>query len=132
MAMTVRHAEASRAELRRDAVITVVAVLLAYAAFDDITTDTSATSFKVEQVALVLCAAALFSVCWNLMRRAYKGIGTISWVALIAGTLAGARIALGSRRLDEYLVVIAVLLWFVGLTVFLLVKSRRLTAPRLA
>jgi hypothetical protein len=119
--------------MRRDSLIALIAVLLAFAAFDDITTD-KAETFTVERVALVLCAAALFSVCWNLVRRGHKGVGSMSWVALIAGAAGGARIgppSTGSFE-TEYHVAIAALLWFLGVAAFLLIQSWRPTNPRVA
>jgi hypothetical protein len=62
----------SRGQLLRDAVLTFTAVLFAFAAFDDITTDT-ATTFTFEWLGLGLCAAWLLIVSWRLVRASISG-----------------------------------------------------------
>jgi hypothetical protein len=111
----------------RDAALTLGAVVLAFAALDDITTDT-ATSFKVERFALALCGAWLLVVAWRLIRSGHRRLGAVSALAVAAG--ASAQLAIGpatgpSLRL-EYVTVIAVLLWFIALAVILATSAWRL------
>ena len=55
----------------RDALLALVAIVVAYAALDDITTDTD-TSFTLEWIAVAVCGVALLAVGWRLARR-FKG-----------------------------------------------------------
>jgi len=55
----------SRSQLLRDALLTLTAVLFAFAALDDITTD-NATTFTSEWLGLGVCAAWLLTVSWRL------------------------------------------------------------------
>lgn len=107
--------ERSRGQLLRDAAVTLAAVLLAYAAFDDITTD-RATTFTVEWVGLAVCGVALAIVSWRLVRSEHRWLGSISAVALVAAIGAGSTIRPGTGPFQiEYLTTIAGLLWFLGL-----------------
>ena len=54
--------------VRRDALVTIAALLLGFAAFDDITTDT-ATSFPLEYTTLAVAAIWLVFIAVRLMRR---------------------------------------------------------------
>ena len=114
--MTTGHrAERSRRQLLRDAAVTLAAVLLAFAAFDDITTDT-ATTFTVEWAGLALCGVWLLIVCWRLLRSEHRWLGAISMFALIAAVGAGSAIRPGTGPFQiEYLTTIAGLLWFLAL-----------------
>ena len=104
--------------LVRDAAITIVALLLVYAAFDDITTD-NATKFPVEYSLLTICAAWLAFVSARLWRTHHRILGSVSALALIAGVWAqraiGPRMASGLRA--EYVVMPAayVCLWAVAI-----------------
>jgi len=105
-----------RGPLLRDAVLTFAAVLIAFAAFDDITTDASA-GFTIEWLALGLCAAWLLSVSWRLIRGGHQWLGSVSAVALAIGAVAGSRVRPGTDRLGfDYLATLAALVWFVGLS----------------
>lgn len=114
--MTYGHrAGPSPRQLLRDAAVTLAAVLLAFAAFDDITTD-RATTFTVEWVALAVCGVWLLSVSWRLLRSEHRWLGAISVVALVAAVGAGSTIRPGTGPFQiEYLTTIAGLLWFLGL-----------------
>lgn len=95
------------------AAITVVALLLVFAAFDDITTD-NATSFRVEYTFLIGCAGWLLFVAWSLIRDGRRALGFASLVAL-AGALWAQR-AIGPDMVPglrpEHIVMIASYFWF--------------------
>ncbi len=110
-----RRAERSRGQVLRDAAVTLATVLLAYAAFDDITTD-NATTFTFEWVALAVCGVWLLIVSWRLLRSENRWLGAISLVALLTAVGAGSAIRPGTGQFQiEYLTTIAGLLWFLGL-----------------
>ena len=99
-----------------NAAITVVALLLVYAAFDDITTD-NATTFLVEYMLLVGCAGWLLFVAWSLIRGGHRSLGSSSLVAL-AGALWAQRVigpdmAPGLR--PEHVGIVIAYLWFWGI-----------------
>ena len=81
----------SRGQLLRDAVLTFTAVLIAFAAFDDITTDT-ATTFTSEWLGLGVCAAWLLIVSWRLVRGERRWLGSVSVIALVVAIGAGSTI----------------------------------------
>ena len=109
----------SRLQPWRDAAVTLAAVLLAFAAFDDITTDT-ATIFTFEWVGPVACSLWLVIVSWRLLRGEHRWLGYLSAVALVAAVSAGSSIRPGTGPfLVEYLATMAGLLWFLGLVVIL-------------
>ena len=124
--------EPTRRQLLRDALVTFAAVLLAFAAFDDITTDT-ATTFTWEWAGLAVCGAALLGVCWSLVRRERWWLASISAVALIVAVGAGVSIRPGTDPFQiEYLMTIAGLLWFLGLSAGLTGQAWRRTDRPLA
>ena len=123
-----RRAEQSRRELLRDAALTLATVLLAVAAFDDITTDT-ATTFTFEWVGLALCGVWFVIVSWRLLRSEHRWLGAISAVALVATVGAGSTIRPGTGPLQlAYLITIAGLLWFLGLVAILTGQAWRRAA----
>jgi len=95
------------------AAITVVALLLIYAAFDDITTD-NATTFHAEYTFLVGCAGWLLFLAWSLIRGAHRALGFSSLVALASALWAQHGIGPGmvARLRPEYIVMPAAYLWF--------------------
>ncbi len=110
----------------RDALVTAVALLLAFAAFDDITTD-NATTFTLEYTLLVACAVWLSFVALNLVRQRHHVLGIISFAAL-AGALWGQRaIRPGSTpdMLPEFVVMTAVYGWFWALCLIMAWWARR-------
>jgi hypothetical protein len=115
--------------------ITVAALLVVYAAFDDITTDT-ATTFRVEYTLLAGCAVWLLFVAWSLVRGGHRALGFASVLAL-AGALWAQR-AIGPRgSMDpalrpEYIVIVAAYVWFwavAGAMLWLGVRYRKRGAP---
>lgn len=120
-----RHAAPSSQPSRRDTVVTFVVVLLAYGAFDDITTDRD-TSFVVEWVALAVCAVWLGVVVWRLLRDGHRWLGSISIGVWVAGVGAGAMVRPGADLLPiAFLTVIASLLWFLALAAILARQTAR-------
>jgi hypothetical protein len=112
--------------LIRDGMLSFVALLLAFAAFDDITTD-NATSFRVEYTMLVICAVWLGSVAVRLLRRGYRTLGIASLAALAAalwGQFAIGR-AITPGFWPGYVVTDGAFLWFLALAVGLLVQGFR-------
>ena len=113
-------ADESRRQLLRDAALTVVTALLAFAAFDDITTGRAAT-FIPEWVALAVCGGVLMIESWRLIQRGHQWLGSISAIALLAAFIAGPTIRSGISPFQiEYLTTVAALLWFLGLSGILL------------
>ena len=126
------RAEESRRQLLRYAALALATVLLAFAAFDDITTDTAIT-FRVEWGALAACAVTMFIVSWRLLQRGDWWLGSISMVALAAAVGAGSTIARGISPFQiEYLTTIAALFWFLGLAAILSVRAWRRNVTRRA
>jgi predicted membrane channel-forming protein YqfA (hemolysin III family) len=120
------RAQQSRGQLLRDALLTFSAVLLAYAAFDDITTD-NATTFAFEWLGLSVCAACLLMVSWHLVRSEHRWLGSMSLIVLGVAFVAGSTIRPGiSSFRIEYLVTIAGLVWFLGLGGILATRAWRL------
>lgn len=112
--------------LRRDGLISFVALLLALGAFDDITTDNS-THFTVEYTVLVACAVWFGFVAMRLIRLGRPTLGMLSVVALV-GALWGQR-GIGPGITPgvwpEYVVMTSVLLWFLALAATLVVLGWR-------
>ena len=109
------HASRFRGDLLRDAALTLTAVVLAFAALDDITTDT-ATTFAFERLALACCGVWLLTVAWRLRRDGHRVLGAISIFVIAAGASAQPWIGPGttpSLRF-EYVAAVAGLVWFVG------------------
>ena len=105
----------SRGQLLLHAALTLAAVLIAFAAFDDITTDTART-FTFEWVGLAVCAMWLLVVSWRLLRGEHRWLGSVSALALVAVIGAGSTIRPGTGPFQvEYLVTLTGLLWFLGL-----------------
>lgn len=97
---------------------TFTALLLIFAAFDDITTD-SAPTFRTEYAVLLACAGCLIFVAVRLLRAGHQLLGGASLLAIAAGVWAqraiGPGIVPGFQA--EYVVAAAAYLWFVGLAI---------------
>lgn len=103
----------------RDAAFTLAAVLLAFAAFDDITTD-SDSSFTTEWAALVLCGAWLLVVGLRLAHGTHRQLGYISLAVLMAAVVGGMVISTSTGPLEiAYLTTTMALVWFLGVAVHL-------------
>jgi hypothetical protein len=126
------HAERTRGQLLRDAALTLATILLAAAAFDDITTD-RATTFTVEWAGLAVCGVSLCIVCWRVLRNDAWWLGAISSVVLIAAVGAGSQIRPGTGPdAIESLTTAAGLLWFLALTAVLAGQAWRRTDRHVA
>jgi hypothetical protein len=110
----------------RDAVLTAVAVLLAFSAFDDITTGNE-SSFTTEYAALLLCAVWLLFESIRLLRGGHRLLGGISLFALPGGVWSHRVIAPSSvpGLWTEYVVMAVAFLWFAGLSLILAGLTRR-------
>ena len=116
----------SRGLLLRDAVLTVTAVMIAFAAFDDITTDTD-TNFTFDWLGLGLCATWLLIVSWRLLRRGHRWLGSVSVIVLVVTVGAASTIRPGTGPFRvEYLATIAGLVWFLGVGGILAIRAWRL------
>jgi len=79
----------------RDGIITIVAVIIAFLALDDISTDT-ATSFAVERGALVMCGVWFGLVSWRTRRLGRRGLRNVSLGVTVALALAQSAIGPGT------------------------------------
>jgi len=101
----------------RDALVSFGALFLVFAAFDDITTDQTATSFTVEYTALVACAIWFAFVAVRLLRYGHRTLGMLSVIAL-AGALWGQRAIRPDIRpalWPQYVVTAGAFVWFLAL-----------------
>lgn len=105
---------------------TLAALLLMFAAFDDITTD-NATTFRTEYAFLLACAAWLIFVALRLLRAGHQLLGGVSLLAVAAGVWAQRAIGPGivPGFWAEYVVATAAYLWFVALAISLVWLARR-------
>ena len=105
---------------------TFAALLLMFAAFDDITTD-DATTFRMEYAFLLACAAWLIFIAVRLLRAGHRFLGGVSLPAVAAGVWAQRAIGPGivPGFWAEYVVATAPYLWFVALAISLLWLARR-------
>lgn len=102
----------------------VVALLLVFAAFDDITTD-NGTSFRVEYAFLGACAAWFAYVAVRLVGRGHRVLGVISLLAL-AGAVWGQR-TIGPGIVPGlwpgYAVTTTAYLWFWALALLMIFRG---------
>jgi hypothetical protein len=110
--------------------LTAGALLLVYAAFDDITTD-NATSFTVEYSFLAVCGAWLLFLATRLLAARRRVLGSISIAALAVALWSQATIGLGLApgRVIPYVAFWIAFLWFWIVSATLLYTELR---PRLA
>ena len=113
MRQELNSASATGTRLLSNATITLVALLLVFAAFDDITTD-NATTFRVEYTFLVGCAGWLLFVAWSLIRGGHPALGFASLLALASALWAQQAIGPGMvpGLRPEYIVMTAAYFWF--------------------
>lgn len=112
------------------AAVTIVLVVLAWLALDDITTDNS-TGFKPEYRLLAACAAWCLFLAYDLLKQGHGRLSATSIVAL-ASAVWVASDGLGHKRdggwsvfWPEYAVMLAAWLWFLALAVVLVVLGGR-------
>jgi hypothetical protein len=117
--------------LRTHAVVTIAALLLVFAAFDDITTD-DATSFPLEYATLAASAIWLLFIALHLMRHGHGLLGGISLLALASAVwgqravgpgVVGGQSGAGFK--PEYVAVLIAYGWFCALSVAILWRARR-------
>ena len=100
--------------------ISLVALLLVFAAFDDITTD-NATQFTVESAVLAACAIWFAFVAVRLTRLGHRTLGMLSVLALVGALWGqrGIRPGITPGLWLEYLVTAGAFLWFLLLVAIL-------------
>ena len=110
----------------RDAAITIAAVLLAFAAFDDITTDKD-TSFTAEYSGLILCGAWLAVLAVRLLRGRQLVLGSVSLLALAGAIWGQGAIGPGTVPSTDlhYLATVGAFAWFAALSSGLLLQGWR-------
>ena len=97
----------------RDIIVTIAAVFLAVAAFDDITTDHD-TNFVFERAALLMCAGWFLVLAWRVSQAGRRALGRTSVVAALAVGLAQWAVGPGTAQSwIAYLLMLAGLGWFV-------------------
>jgi hypothetical protein len=103
-----------------------VVLLLAFAAFDDITTDHDA-SFALEYAVLAGCALWLFVIAGRLLLEGRRALGAGSLVALAGAVWAQADVGPGivPGPWPGYLTTAVAFLWFAGLAVVLFFGAHR-------
>jgi hypothetical protein len=123
--------DAASRRVRRDAVVTIAALLLVFAAFDDITTD-NATSFPLEYTILVASAIWLLFIAVRLMRHGHGLLGGISLLALASAVWGqrgvGPGVVWGQHAAGfrpEYVALLIAYGWFCALSLGMLWRARR-------
>ena len=106
--------------------LTLAVVVLAFLAFDDITTD-SATRFPLEYFWLLGSSVWCLVIAVRLFRTGHRVLGTVSLLAL-GGAAWGGR-AIGARDVPglqpEYVATLAGVIWFFVLSVILVLLGIR-------
>ena len=112
--------------LLRDALVSFVALLLAVAACDDITTG-NAPRFTIEYIALVTCAVWFGFLGVRLIRLGRPTLGIVSLITLLGALWAqrGIGPAIRTGLWPEYVVMVGVFLWFLALSAVLAVLGCR-------
>jgi hypothetical protein len=109
-----------------DGVVTLAFLVLAWLAFDDITTD-NATSFPVEYTCLLACAIWCLVVAVRLAAKGRFILGTASALALGAAVWGQRSIGPGTvpSWRPQYVATVAAIVWFLSLAVVLVVLGFR-------
>ena len=102
----------------RDAIITLVAVILALAAIDDITTDRATTGFVPERTLLVVCTGWFVFLAWRIWQSGRRPLALTSLGAALAIGLA--QWAIGPARAPSR---VAYLVTLAGVGCFLVVAG---------
>ena len=123
---TVAYQERGAVGFLRDGIVTLAAMAIAYAAFDDITTGNE-TDFRQEYLVLLVCLMWLMFVAVRLMRLRHRGLGIASLAALAGAIWGQFQIGLGiiPGMWPGYLVTVGAMLWFVVLSGVLVVLGGR-------
>jgi hypothetical protein len=100
---------------------TFVAVVFAFAAFHDITSDWTARNFAPEYAFLIVCAVWFGAVSMRLLKT-HRSAGLISLAALLFGAVGQRGVHLGTvpSWTFDYVATTGALLWFLMLSVWLL------------
>jgi hypothetical protein len=116
----------SDAVLIVDGLVTFAFIVLAWLAFDDITTD-NATSFTVEYTCLLACAIWCLVVAVRLAAKGRFIVGTASALALGAAVWGQRSIGPGTvpSWQPQYVATVAAIVWFLSLAVVLVVLGFR-------
>jgi len=112
--------------LLRDGAVTVAALILSFAALDDITTGKE-TDFTLEYGVLLVCAGWLLFVTFSLMLASRRVLGVMSFVALAAALWAQREIGPGITPglWPAYVVTVSAFVWFLIVSGVLLVSGWR-------
>ena len=113
------------------AFVTFAVLVVAFAAFDDITTGKE-TDFTLEYVALLGSAIWLLFTAVHLVRSGYRVLGGASLIVLACALWAQRGIGSGitSGRWPEYVVMAAAFVWFTALSIILVwMGELTLSAP---
>ena len=125
MTSTITVTRSSRAALLRDGTLTLIALFLVFAAFDDITTDND-TDFTFEYGLLVICAIWLMFVSFKLFHASRPVLGGISFIALAGAVWAQREVGPDNAAgLAASVTIISAFLWFVVIGVVLLFSGWR-------
>jgi hypothetical protein len=101
-----------RADQFLNASITIVMVVLAFLALDDITTDHD-TNFVVERTMVIVADAWFVLVAWRVLRLGHRGLGGLSIAVAIAAAVAQWMVGPGTAPFRaEYLLTVLGLAWF--------------------
>jgi len=124
-------AAATRASLAIEALVTLVAALLALLALDDITTDNATTGFRPEYRLLAFCGAWVLCFVIQLWRKHRRVLAMISLLLLGAAAWV-TQDGLGHKNAGgwsifwpEYSVVVIAWLWYVAVAAILLRQAFR-------
>jgi len=107
--------------------VTLPVVAAAFGAYDDITTDLATTGYRVEWSLLAACALWGGLLGARLVWKGPRALGVVS-LLLLAGAIWGRRgihYGITPSVQPEYLVTAAAVLWFLALSVILLVIGAR-------
>ena len=115
----------------RDGVVTLIAVALAFMAFDDITTDND-TNFVLERAMLIASACWFAWVSWRLVRHGRRTLGEISLCVAILAAFAQQTIGAGivPGLWTGWVISVLGLVWFAILGGVLMWQNRAATPSR--
>ena len=105
--------------------LTLAAAVLAFLAFDDITTDSSATAFAVEYGGLLVCAVWCLVLAGRLLMIRSSALGIVSILMLAAAIWGQTGFGPGTvpSWQPEYVATVAALAWFLLLGGALVIRG---------